>query len=228
LKPLIIHVDDIDTARQPWEQALPREELDEMLGGDLPSEFKAGGAAQVKALLTKMGKKVLVQSSFTVPLAGVCKRCLKEVALTGPVELTLTFNPRAEEHKHGHGEGEGEGEGRHKGRERDIGKDRGDGDSAGSFALENTDEETYTSKSIDLWPYVREQVLLAAPPSPLCKEDCKGLCPSCGQDLNTADCGHREEKIDPRWEALKGLKLPAAEEKPKKKSPKQQPKQRKE
>ena len=59
MKPLTIHVDDIDTAGQPWDHALPREELDEMLGGELPSEFHAGGAATVKAKLTKMGRKVL-------------------------------------------------------------------------------------------------------------------------------------------------------------------------
>lgn len=36
----------------------------------------------------------------------------------------------------------------------------------------------------------------------LCKEDCKGLCPRCGHDLNEGDCGCDREVIDPRWQAL--------------------------
>ena len=36
----------------------------------------------------------------------------------------------------------------------------------------------------------------------LCKEDCKGLCPHCGADLNEGDCGCQKEEIDPRWAAL--------------------------
>ena len=39
----------------------------------------------------------------------------------------------------------------------------------------------------------------------LCSEDCKGLCPQCGADLNEGDCGCDNEVIDPRWEALKKI-----------------------
>ncbi len=215
MKPLTIHVDDILTAAQPWDHALPREELDEMLGGDLPSEFHAGGAAIVAAKLTRMGRKVLVQAAFTVPLSGVCKRCLKDVALDEPVDLTLTFNPRSADDGGPRTRPEGDATAeklapqKHKGKRdpADPGRDRGDTETAGSFEPQLADEETYTSKSIDLWPFVREQILLAAPPSPLCSEGCKGLCPECGQDLNLADCGHRQVVTDPRWEALKAIQL---------------------
>ena len=47
---------------------------------------------------------------------------------------------------------------------------------------------------------------MALPMKPLCKPDCKGLCPSCGKDLNLGACGCTHETIDPRWEALKALK----------------------
>ena len=233
MKPLTIHVDDINTAGQPWDHQLPREELDEMLGGELPSEFHAGGAAVVKAKLTKMGRKVLVQAAFTVPLAGVCKRCLKDVALDEPVELTLTFNPRSADEGGPRPKPEGErpekavnAKYRGKADDHGMGRDKGDTEAAGTFDPQLAEEETYTSKSIDLWPFVREQILLAAPPSPVCREECKGLCISCGQDLNLADCGHRQVVTDPRWEALKGIRVEDA--KPEQQQPKQQPKQRKE
>lgn len=57
---------------------------------------------------------------------------------------------------------------------------------------------------IDLQPLVREFALLEIPIKPLCRPDCKGLCPECGQNLNETDCGHRPE-IDSPFSALKDL-----------------------
>jgi uncharacterized protein len=57
--------------------------------------------------------------------------------------------------------------------------------------------------TVDLRPALREQWLLAAPGFALCREDCKGLCPKCGADLNLGPCNCAPE-IDPRWAALKG------------------------
>lgn len=59
---------------------------------------------------------------------------------------------------------------------------------------------------IDLEPMVRDAVVLGMPLNPLCRPDCRGLCPQCGQNLNEADCGHRPERIDVRWEPLRRLK----------------------
>ncbi len=58
---------------------------------------------------------------------------------------------------------------------------------------------------IDLSPLVREYVLLETPINPVCKADCKGLCPVCGENLNRATCNHDEEEIDPRLMVLKGF-----------------------
>jgi uncharacterized protein len=58
---------------------------------------------------------------------------------------------------------------------------------------------------IDLAPLVREYALLEIPISPICKPDCKGLCPECGENLNDTDCGHQSEQNDSPFAALKGL-----------------------
>jgi uncharacterized protein len=58
---------------------------------------------------------------------------------------------------------------------------------------------------IDLTPYVEEAVQLELPLVPLCAEDCKGLCPECGKDLNEGECGCDRTPIDPRLAALKDL-----------------------
>lgn len=55
--------------------------------------------------------------------------------------------------------------------------------------IEEEDEVyLYQGDHLDLAPMVREQVILAAPMQPLCREDCQGLCPQCGQNLNEGRC----------------------------------------
>jgi uncharacterized protein len=55
---------------------------------------------------------------------------------------------------------------------------------------------------IDLAPLIREYALLEIPISPICKPDCKGLCPVCGQDLNVRDCGHRPAEGESPFSSL--------------------------
>jgi uncharacterized protein len=57
---------------------------------------------------------------------------------------------------------------------------------------------------IDLEPLLREYALLEFPISPVCKPDCKGLCPVCGENLNHTDCGHRPVSDSP-FAVLKDL-----------------------
>ena len=57
---------------------------------------------------------------------------------------------------------------------------------------------------IDLEPLLREYAWLEFPISPLCRPDCKGLCPVCGENLNKADCGHSLESVS-SFAALKDL-----------------------
>jgi uncharacterized protein len=61
---------------------------------------------------------------------------------------------------------------------------------------------------IDLTPLVREYMLLDIPINPLCREDCQGLCPVCGNNLNTNTCNHEDAAIDPRLAVLKDLLEP--------------------
>lgn len=53
---------------------------------------------------------------------------------------------------------------------------------------------------------VKEAVIVSLPLKPLCSEDCKGLCPVCGTDLNKSQCHCVIKKSDPRWDKLKVLK----------------------
>jgi len=69
-------------------------------------------------------------------------------------------------------------------------------------------DETYplVDDEVDLEPLVRDAVLLELPQAPLCRPECRGLCPTCGADRNEEVCGC-ERPRDPRWGALDVLRM---------------------
>jgi uncharacterized protein len=63
----------------------------------------------------------------------------------------------------------------------------------------------YSGDGLLLEDVLREQVLLAVPIKTVCSDDCKGLCPVCGRNLNNESCDCAEMVVDPRWNALRKL-----------------------
>ena len=84
------------------------------------------------------------------------------------------------------------------------------GTDSGHEELSVTDAEAeigyYQGEGLLLEDTLREQVLLALPLKTLCREDCKGLCPHCGKNLNEIQCVCVEHIEDPRWSALKEIR----------------------
>ena len=72
-------------------------------------------------------------------------------------------------------------------------------------AEEDVDISFYEDDQIDLSELLREQFYLALPMKPLCRDDCRGLCPQCGVNRNTGTCDCAPAWDDPRMAALKGL-----------------------
>jgi uncharacterized protein len=84
-------------------------------------------------------------------------------------------------------------------------------DLAGGKDAEKSEEDGYfvadtSSPYFEIDDLVRESLILSLPLKPLCSEDCKGLCPICGVDLNKKQCHCVKDEIDPRWEQLKELR----------------------
>lgn len=73
------------------------------------------------------------------------------------------------------------------------------------------DEYQLGEHDIDLEPMVRDAVLLAMPFSPICREDCQGLCTRCGGDRNLSECTC-VELTDPRWAALGDIEFDSISE----------------
>jgi uncharacterized protein len=135
-----------------------------------------------------------------------CKRCLKERSQVVPVSFSLRMVPKG--HRREEEVEDPAAPVKGKARRRSKREDDPRLEAAASFELDEIDAEAFDGKTIDLDPIVREQVLLALPVSVLCREDCKGLCGVCGQDLNELDCGHAGRKeVDVRLAKLKDIKL---------------------
>ena len=107
-----------------------------------------------------------------------CSRCLEP--FTWPVDSS--FDLRYQPHARNTGEGE-----------REIEED----DLTTAF---------YENETIDLGQLMREQFYLALPMKPLCGDECKGLCPTCGTNWNKNTCDCTNQWEDPRLAALKALR----------------------
>lgn len=70
---------------------------------------------------------------------------------------------------------------------------------------EADDCEVFSDYLLDLTNLVNDEMVLGIPMKVLCKEDCKGLCPTCGHNLNLGPCECKAEDSDSRWDALKAL-----------------------
>jgi uncharacterized protein len=116
--------------------------------------------------------------SVQAQLELTCSRCLEPFGLPIDGSFDLRYQP--------HALNAGEGE-------REVEED----DLATAF---------YRDEAIDLLQLMEEQFYLALPMKPLCSEDCKGLCPTCGTNRNREACLCRSVWEDPRFAALKNLK----------------------
>lgn len=78
-------------------------------------------------------------------------------------------------------------------------------DDTRSAAGADEDERGLEGDLLDLEPVLRDAVVLALPLSPLCQDDCPGLCTECGERLADVGPDHSHDVADPRWAALQGL-----------------------
>ena len=187
---MVVTVDQIREGGLSLDETLSESFLTHALAEVKDTGFRPDGPALLHVKLQKTGSGVLLRGSTEVGVQTPCRRCLADVHLRVPVSFTLNLVSQAAL--------AGDDE------------DRGDDEQverAGSFDLERADEELFDGKTIDLDPLVREQVLLALPMHAVCREDCKGLCGSCGQNLNEGQCGCATTQVDPRLAALKNIKL---------------------
>ncbi len=122
-----------------------------------------------------------------------CGRCLEPFEIPVASDFELRYVPAAGTAAPGHG---------HAGRGEDLEIEVAEDDLTTAF---------YQNDTLDLGELMHEQFVLALPMKPLCSDACKGLCPSCGTNLNKAACECKPAWTDPRLAALHGLLDPQKE-----------------
>jgi uncharacterized protein len=172
-----------------WLKGLP---MRDALGA--PDDDPAAGHGTAVLDLYADDTHAFAAGTFRGELVVACSRCINPVTLVIDEKLRVTFMPR-----HEIPDDEDDSAGAAAGDDEDDGAEVSD---------EDIDVFPFDGERIDLEPLFREQFVLAVPYAPLCAEDCKGLCPQCGIERNTATCTC-EPPIDPRLAALKGLKIPS-------------------
>ncbi len=141
------------------------------------SQFRVVAPVRLEATIYKDRQRFRLLGTVTTAMELACSRCLEP--FTWPIDARFDVRYLPQSENTGAEEGEVE-----------------EDDLADAF---------YRDEVIDLGQLMEEQFYLALPMKPLCRDDCKGLCPSCGTNLNmeTCDCQVRWE--DPRLAGLKAL-----------------------
>jgi len=121
---------------------------------------------------------IRLRGSFDGRFEVPCARCVEPVQIPLAAEFDLIFRPAAADSE----------------------------PTERSITAPETEIGYYLKDSLLLEDVLREQVLLSLPVRTLCKPDCKGLCPRCGENRNSQACSCDEGPSDPRWEALSGLR----------------------
>jgi uncharacterized protein len=133
--------------------------------------------AEVSGHARRRGKEVELRGKLQAQVEVVCGRCLQPVAV--PIRTDFT--------------------------ERFVGAVSWAADEHHELLEEDLNLAVFDGEAIELDELVREEILLALPANVLCREDCRGLCPSCGIDRNLSPCQCETKEIDSRWQKLKEL-----------------------
>jgi uncharacterized protein len=121
---------------------------------------------------------IRLRGNFAGKFEVPCARCVEPVELPLAADFDLIFRPAAADSE----------------------------PTERSITAPETEIGYYQGDGLLLEDVLREQVLLTLPARTLCKPDCKGLCPRCGENRNSTACHCDEGPADPRWEALAGLR----------------------
>jgi uncharacterized protein len=140
-------------------------------------EARLAGPISGKARLHRTNEAIYVDGVAHIPVLLECSRCLTEFTVTLDAPLRETFYPTI-----------------------DIESGLPLRVPEGETAFEIDDHH-----QLDLREAIRQNLVLALPIKPLCREDCKGLCPECGRDLNLEPHTHETEVRDERFAALRQL-----------------------
>lgn len=140
-------------------------------------DYRVADPVLLALRVRKDGDKCHVSGRVRTTLTLACSRCLEPFGAPCDLTVDLRYLPHS--------------------------ANRGDGETG--IAEDDLSTAFYRDNRIDLMQMVREQFQLALPMKPLCRGDCRGLCPVCGSNRNERSCCCDTRWRDPRLAALEGL-----------------------
>lgn len=129
----------------------------------------------------KIHELVEVEGRLETTVRLACSRCLKEFEAPLDIPFTLTFS-------------------------REVPEVSEEGEEV-ELSAEEMGLIPFEGEEIDMRSPLQEQVVMALPVRPLCREVCKGLCRECGSDLNEGECGCVQPVFNQKFSALKGFRV---------------------
>jgi uncharacterized protein len=186
---------DLSRLRGGVERLERRLEPEDFAGSD---DFRVISPVLLTGEVRRDGDKVRMKGRLEATLECACSRCLDPFAVPVGLDLDLLFLPTTA--VAGSGSKPSGTRGRHR---EDAPDDEDEGD---AVADDDLGVSFYTNDELDVTGIIREQFYLTLPMKPLCRQDCRGLCPVCGINRNRETCTCRIEWVDPRLEPLKHLR----------------------
>ncbi len=178
---MLIKIKDLQLQRLEFDEAFQPGTID--LGGDAKQVAPLHTSGKAELIEENRGHKEILDDirlvgKLETEVEVACARCLDPVKQPVSREFELLYRPQ--------------------------GADKTKEEAAVSKG--ETEISYYEGDGLLLEDVLREQVLLAIPYRVLCQENCKGLCPTCGRNLNSGTCDCKEAQPDPRWNALGDLR----------------------
>lgn len=172
-----LRIEDITAEAKELALDEPVAEINRLLERGPIREYHLTEAVAVALSYYRSGMDVVFSGALKAPAEATCARCAEQFLTSCTRSFRFVLAPKAA------------------------------GEPDGDLRAEDLEFSFYEGEEIDLSPLIREQVLLALPTRPLCKEDCRGLCPQCGANLNREACGCSVATPDPRFGVLRTLKV---------------------
>jgi DUF177 domain-containing protein len=173
-----LRIDEITAEAKEASFAEPEGEINRVLQEGPITEFRVNEPIGVNVSYYRAGTELFFEGGLHASTTAICARCAEEFAAPSDRDFRFVLAPKA------------------------IGFDDGK-----DLRDEDLEFSLYEGDQVDLAPLVREQFLLSLPTRPLCREDCRGLCPKCGINLNHAQCDCSVETGHPGLAALRNLKV---------------------
>ncbi len=173
-----LRIEEITEEEREVSLDLSADELTEGWGDDERLEFRPATGLVAHLGVYRAGEDIVVGGSVCIGFVGDCSRCLEPVNIRVEKEFHTILLPEIE-----------------------------DSETPPELSAEDLSLGFFSGDELDIAPICLEQVLLELPTRALCGPECRGLCSSCGSNLNEETCSCSAEVRDPRLAVLRNLKV---------------------